>query len=152
MSDHEFTMSLGIRHPDIDPVKITQALGRQPGHVWRSGEQRQDQAGDAIGGEHRESYWICDLSPAQPLAGGPPMLQRELGSVLDTLRRSTLFMQELHHGGGTAELFIRIFPRGDFRLELLVEEAALLGRLGVSLTIEVRPNPATPDRPARPSA
>lgn len=138
VSAHDFTMSLGIRHPDVDPVRITRELGLQPEHVWRSGDQRQDHAGATVGGEHRESYWICDLASAQALPDRPVDLQSELTRILDTLRRSMPFMQELHHGGGTAELFIRVFARGDFRLELLVEETALLARLGISTAIEVR--------------
>lgn len=149
VGEHEFTMSLGIRHPDVDPVRITRALGLRPEHVWRSGDQRQDHAGETLGGEHRESYWICDLASAQSLSDERTDLQSELTRILDTLRRSMPFMQELHHGGGTAELFISVFSRGDFRLELLVEETALLARLGVTVAIEVRSYPAAARAAAR---
>lgn len=141
MSAYEFAMSLGVRHPDIDPAKITRALGLQPGHVWRKGEERLDPAGAVLGGNHRASYWLCEIAPRPKFSGERIGLESELSRVLHMLRRSIGFMQDLHHGGGEAELFVTIFARGDFRIELLAEEAALLGRMGVSMTIEIKPYP-----------
>ena len=43
-TDPEFTMSLAIPHPGIDPARITHELGLQPGHVWCGGEQRTEMA------------------------------------------------------------------------------------------------------------
>jgi len=143
MSDYEFTMSLGVRHPDIDPAQITRALGLQPGHVWRKGEERLDQAGGVLGGSHRASYWFCEVAPRPKFPGERVGMENELSRVLDMLRRSIGFMQDLQHGGGATELSVTIYARGDFRIELLPEEAALLGRLGVAMTIEIRPYPAT---------
>lgn len=138
MGEHEFSMSLGVRHPHIDPAQITRALGLQPGHVWQSGEQRTDQAGAAIGGDHRESYWLCELTPRPKFAGERLSVGSELSAMLQMLRKSIGFMQELHQGGGAAELRITVFTRGDFHLELLPEEASLLGRIGLTLAIEIK--------------
>lgn len=143
MSDYEFTMSLGIRHPDIDPQRVTRALGLQPGHAWRNGDDRVDLAGVALGGNRRESYWVCEFPPRARFSGESNRLESELSRVLDTLRRSIGFLQDLQHGGGAVELFVSIYVRGDFRIELLSDEAALLGRLGVALTFEIKPYPAT---------
>jgi hypothetical protein len=139
VSDYEFAMSLGVRHPDIDPAQITRALGLQPGHVWCKGEERTDSAGQALGGTHRASYWLCEITPRPEHSGGRPNVESEMSRVLGMLRKSIGFMQDLHHGGGTAELFVTIFSRGDLRIELFPEEAALLGRMGVSMTIEIKP-------------
>ena len=138
MDEHEFTMSLGVRHPDIDPAQITAALGLQPGHVWRKGEQRTDQAGGALAGSRRESYWVCELTPRPKFSGERISVESEMSSVLRMLGRSIGFMQDLHHSGGATELHITVFARGDFRMELLPEEASLLGRVGLSITIDVR--------------
>ena len=143
MGDYEFTMSLGVRHPHMDPARITRALGLQPQHVWRRGDDRRDQAGAALGGAHRDSYWICDFTQAEELSGERTGVESELARILDTLRKAITFMQELQHGGGAVELFISIFARSDFRIELLAEEAALLGRLGVNLAIEIKPHPTS---------
>lgn len=144
MSEYEFTMSLGIRHPDIDPAQITRALGLAPQHVWRSGDERQDSAGVAKGGNHRESYWLCEFPHRARLAGERAHLESEMSRVLDSLRRSIMFMQSLQHGGGAVELFVSVYARGDFHISMLPEESALLGRLGVAVTIEIKPFPITP--------
>lgn len=141
MTDYEFTMSLGIRHPDVDPAQITRTLGLEPQHVWRKGQQRTDHAGDAASGTHRESYWYCEFARRTELSGERSGLESELFRMLDTLRRSIGFMQDLHHSGGATELFVRIFARGDFHIDLFPEEAGLLGRLGVAMSIEVKPYP-----------
>lgn len=148
MSDYEFAMSLGVRHPDMDPAQITRALGLQPGHVWRKGEGRMDSAGAALGGNHRTSYWLCEITPRPMFSGELLNVESEMSRVLNMLRKSIGFMQDLHHGGGTAELFVTIFSRGDFRLELFPEEAALLGRMGIAMTIEIKPYPVAASQAA----
>lgn len=138
MIDYEFAMSLGVRHPDIDPAQITAALGLQPGHEWSKGEQRTDAAGTALAGNHRTSYWLCEVPPRP---NEKASLESEISRLLHTLRKSTDFLQGLQNGGGTVELFVTIFARGDFRIELRPDLAALLGRTGIALTIEVKPCP-----------
>jgi len=141
MSEYDFTMSLGVRHPDIDPARITRELGLEPGHLWRKGDERLDQAGALLRGNHRASYWFCEISPRPKFPGERIGMESELSRILQMLRKSIVFMQDLHYGGGVTELFVTIFARGDFRLELLPEESALLGRLGVAMRIEIKPYP-----------
>lgn len=148
MNDPEFMMSLGVRHPDIDPAQITRALGLQPGHVWSRGEQRMDQAGAALGGNHRESYWLCEIAARPKFSGERISMGSEMSRVLQMLGKSIGFLQELHQGGGVTELFVRVFARGDFRMELSPEDAALLGRIGLSLTVEIRSGQAAAEPPA----
>lgn len=138
MHDHEFSISIGVRHPDIDPARITLELGLQPGHRWKSGEQRLDHAGSELGGNHRESYWLCEIPLRPKFAGERISVESELASVLQTLRKSIGFLQDLRRGGGSVDLFVTVFARGDFRLELLPDTAALLARSGLSLTVEIR--------------
>ncbi len=143
MSDYQITMSLGVRHPDMDPAQITRALGLQPGHVWRKGEERLDETGAVLGGTHRASYWFCEIAPRPKFSGERVGVESELSRVLHQLRKSIAFLQDLHFGGGATELCVTIFAHGDFRIELLPEETALLGRLGVAMTIEIKPYPTT---------
>jgi len=143
MSDYEIALSLGVRHPDIDPAQITRELGLQPGHEWRKGQERLDETGAAMGGTHRSSYWFCEIAPRPTFSGERTAVESELSRVLHMLRKSIVFLQGLHYSGGATELCVTIFAHGDFRIELLPEEAALLGRLGVAMTIEIKPYPAT---------
>lgn len=140
MSDYEFTMSLRIRHPDMDPDLITRTLGLQPQHTWRAGEERKSSAGDVLNGTYRESYWVCGLMPQPKLSTGQVGVESELQHALSTLRRSFDFLQSLQESGGTTEVYINIFAREEFRIDLLAEVSAVLGRLGITMAIEVKPH------------
>jgi Domain of unknown function (DUF4279) len=141
MSEYEFTMSLRIRHPSVEPAQITRSLGVEPEHTWRVGEPRRDAAGRPLGGVHRESYWMGRLMAAPELGSSHVGLESVMMRTLAQLRRSFDFLEELKADGAVAELHVSIFARQDFRLEFLPETLALLGRLGLTIALDIRPHP-----------
>jgi hypothetical protein len=149
MSDYEFMMSLRIRHPRIDPAEITRVLGIEPQHSWRAGDLRRDPAGDELGGIHRGSYWMGRLMTTPALAQDHVSVENELQHTLGTLRRCFDFLETLKAEGGSAELHVSLYAREEFRLEFLPESLALLGRLGLAVALEVKPNPGTLSAAAR---
>jgi hypothetical protein len=140
MSDYEFMMSLRIRHPCIDPSQITSALRTEPQHTWREGEVRRDAAGSEVGGTHRESYWMGRLMEGPELAQDQMSVESEMLRTLDVLKRSFDFLERLKEEGGCAELHISLYAREEFRLELLPESLLALGRMGLTVALEVKPN------------
>lgn len=144
MSDYEFMMSLRIRHPRIDPAEITLALHIEPQHTWRAGEIRRDSAGAEIGGTHRESYWMGRLMTKPELARDDVDVESEILRTLGTLRRAFDFLEKLKEEGGSAELHVSLYARDEFRLELLPESLSLLGRMGLAVALEVKPNCQAP--------
>ena len=140
-------MSLRIRHPSIEPSQITQTLGLQPQHTWRAGDERKDSAGGSAGGTYRESYWMCELMPQPALSADHVGVESELLRALGTLRRSFDFLQSVNDGGGVAEIYVSVFARDEFRIELLSEVCALLGRLGITMAIEVKPHSISEPEP-----
>jgi hypothetical protein len=142
MSDYEFTMSLRIRHPCIEPDEITQNLGIEPQHTWRAGDPRRDPAGDEIGGQYRESYWMGRLMTQPELASDHVSIESEILRTLAQLRRSFSFIEKLKSEGAVAELQVSVFAREEFRLELLPESLSMLGRLGLTIALEVKPHPS----------
>ena len=143
VSNYEIALSLGVRHPDMDPARITREFGLQPGHTWCNGQERRDESGTPLDSTHKGSYWFCQIAPRPMFPSERIVMEGELTRVLHMLHKSIVFLQGLHHSGGATELCITIYAHGDFRIELLPEEAALLGRLGVALTVEIKPYPAT---------
>jgi Domain of unknown function (DUF4279) len=143
MSDYEFMMSLRIRHPRIDPAEITRVLGIEPQHNWRAGDLRRDDsaAGDEIGGTRRESYWMGRLMMKPALARDHVSVESEIEHTLGTLRRCFNFLETLKAEGGSAELHVSLYAREEFRLEFLPQSLALLGRVGLAVVLEVKPNP-----------
>jgi len=142
MSEYEFTISLRIRHPSIDPARITGMLGMEPQHTWAAGESRRGMAGEALEGVHRESYWMGRLMDEPQLALAGVSVESVLLQTLGHLRRCQGFLEQLHAEGGAAELHVSLFARKDFRLELSAESLALLGRLGLAVALDVHPQPS----------
>jgi Domain of unknown function (DUF4279) len=145
MSDYEFTMSLRIRHPSADPAQITRALGIEPQHTWCVGDARRDATGSALEGSYRESYWHARLMAEPALAAGHVGVESEMTHALAQLRKSFAFLQALKAEGGDVELLVSIFARSDFRLEFVSDSLELLGRLGVTVAFEVKPQPGSID-------
>jgi Domain of unknown function (DUF4279) len=137
MSEYEFTISLRIRHPTVDPDRITKALGIEPQHTWKAGEPRRDPGGEELEGDYRESYWMGRLMDAPQLSSGRVSVESVLQRTLDQLRRSHEFLDELNTNGGVAELQVSLYARENFHLELPADSLALLSRLRVSVVLDV---------------
>jgi Domain of unknown function (DUF4279) len=140
MSEYEFTISLRIRHPSIEPLTITKTLGIEPQHTWKSGDARRSPAGETLEGNYRESYWMARLMPEPELSSGRSSVESVLLHTLAQLRRSHAFLEQLGTDGGVAELHVSLFARENFRLDLSAETLAMLGRLGLAVALEIHPH------------
>jgi len=138
MSAYEFTISLRIRHPEIDPDVITEALGLQPQHSWKAGASRQTSTGGT--GEHRDSYWMAKLMDEPQLTTTQISIESVLVQTITQLRRAQAFLEKLHAEGAVSELSISLFARENFRLELTPETMTLMGRMGLAVAFEVQPH------------
>jgi hypothetical protein len=137
MSTYEFTIGLQIRHPTINPHTITQQLGIAPQHAWQAGSPRRSPAGEGLDGVYRESYWTAKLMDEPPISSERITVESALTQTASLLRRSNVFLEQLNADGGVAELHVNLFARGDFRLDLLAESLALLGRLRLTIALDV---------------
>jgi hypothetical protein len=136
MSEYEFTASLRMRHPRIDPAAITQTLGIKPQHTWQSGTRRVGPEGESLEGLYRESYWMARLMET-PQLSGQVSVEAVLRDTLANLRRSQAFLERIQAEGGVTELHVSLFARASFSLELPAATLALLGRLGVGVALEI---------------
>jgi hypothetical protein len=140
MSEYEFTISLRIRHPGIDPSRITEALGIEPQHTWRAGHPRRDPAGGQLEGVYHESYWMGRLMHEPQLSSAGTSVESVLVQTLTQLRRAHGFLEQLANDGGFAELYVSLFAREDFRLELSADSLTALGRLRLAVALDVHPH------------
>ena len=140
MSEYEFTVSLRIRHPTIDPQTISDTLGIQPLHTWRAGRPRCDPAGTEIGGAHHDSYWMARLMENPQLSSDGVSVERVIVTTLSQLRRAQTFLEQLHAEGGLAALLVSLYARADFRLELPADSLTLLGRMHMAVVLDVHPH------------
>jgi len=101
MSDYEFTVSLRIRHPAIDPRRITDALALEPQHTWKAGVARRDPEGGELDGGYRESYWTGRLMDQPQLSSGQLSVESVLMQVLSHLRRAQGFLEQWYSEGAS---------------------------------------------------
>lgn len=150
MSTYEFTISLHVRHPTIDPGRITELLGIEPQHTWQAGGPRRGPAGEDREGVYRESYWTAQLMEGPQLSSDGVSVETVLMQTTSLLHRAHDFLEQLKLDGGVGELHVSLFARGNFRLELLADSLALLGRLGLAIVLDVHLH--TADHPSRSAA
>jgi hypothetical protein len=140
MSDYEFTLSLRIRHPRIDPSMITDELGIKPQHTWKAGDRRLDATGEAIEGSYRESYWMARLLEQPQLSSERHSVEGMLMQTLAQLQRSQSFLERINAEQGVAELHVSLYAREEFSLPLSADSLALLGRLRLAVTFDIHPH------------
>ncbi len=137
MEGYEFTVSLRIRHPGIDPDDITSALNLRPQHTWKAGTPRRGPGGESLEGTYRESYWMARLMDSPQMSSASLSVERILLQTLAHLRRSQPFLAALKSEGGEVDLHVSIFGRRNFTLELSADALAMLARLGLSVSFDV---------------
>jgi hypothetical protein len=140
MSAYEFTVSLRIRHPSMDPQEITRTLNLEPQHVWKAGGRRCSPTGESLEGTYRESYWMALLTDGPQASSETASVESVLMKALVQLRRTQDFFSQVKADGGAAEFSVSIFGRESFALELSSELISGLGRLGLAIAMDVQPH------------
>lgn len=139
MTANEYSIALRVRHPSIDPDKISRALGFEPQHSWRAGEPRRSTSGEASAGVYRETYWVGFVPSLPPYAPSVLAPQASLTFTLLRMKRGATFWRELIDEGGSVECLIEIVSGDSFTLDLSPALLSLLVQLRIGLTIGADP-------------
>ena len=137
MNPDNFTVSLRIRHPTIDPAEITQTLGIEPQHSWKAGESRRAAQGQRVEGSYRESYWIGEFRELDAGLRGVVATEAVLLQAVVLLRRSQPFLTRLQSEGATVELFVEVVGSTEFTLGLSPQLLKLLSKAGLAVVLNV---------------
>jgi hypothetical protein len=130
-----YEVRLLIRHPNIDPDRITKTLGLIPHSSAMAGSERRTLAGDLLPGLHKDSAWSYSFRVT-----GNRRLFSDAAKLIDKLEPHQAFLAELDHGGGSI-CFILDLP-GDVNMGDVLpwRDMARLANLHIDLGIEVFPN------------
>jgi Domain of unknown function (DUF4279) len=137
MNPDNFTVSLRIRHPTIDPAEITRTLGIEPQHSWRAGESRRAAQGQRGEGSYRESYWIGEFRELDAGLRGVVATEAVLLQAVVLLRRSQPFLTRLQSEGATVDLFVEVVGSTEFTLGLSPQLLSLLSKAGLAVVLNV---------------
>lgn len=134
-SHYHYRISLGVRHPSIDPAEITAVLGIEPGCSWRAGQPRRTPKGTPLAGVNRDTRWGREIA-----AGRWPLdIDKAIHEALRGLIRYRSFLHRIRAEGGTVELFIGWFFENQSGEVLTYECLALAGDLQIDLSFDVYP-------------
>lgn len=132
-----FTVSLTIRHPTIDPREITRTLGFEPQHSWKAGEARRTAQGQPLEGTYHESYWTGEFRELDASLRGVVDIEAVLLAAVVQLRRSQPFLSRLQADGATVELFIEVAGGSEFTFSLSPQLLSMLARSGFSVMLKM---------------
>jgi hypothetical protein len=151
-----FQLSLRIKHPSMDPAKISKELGIEPEHSFRAGQPRHSKSGLVPAAFHSESYWLAPLDPAQwfgdPLFPEPLNLKviqehidaaiaRNLTGALGLYalkfsKTHAALFQAVQSEGGEISLLVTLSHSAVSTFSLPPQISRRLGDLGITLEIE----------------
>ncbi|HTX24014.1 MAG TPA: hypothetical protein VMD03_05110 [Steroidobacteraceae bacterium] len=141
-----FTVSLNIRHPGIDPREITRTLGFEPQHSWMAGEKRRTVHGHPLDGAYHESYWTGEFRELDASLRGVVEMEAVLLQAVVQLRRSQKFLSRLQSEGATVELCIETAGGSEFAFRLSPQLTSMLARAGFSFVLRVHADAQVAER------
>lgn len=133
-NEESFSISLVIRHPEMRPGTLTDALGFSPSRQWGVGEQRQTPKGTILEGEYDHTMWIHTVSFQQDRHFFDRVLD-----IVANLEKFEDFLEKLVETGGSIRLNIRLPGNLNVGDELQPESLEKLARLHIGLSVEVFP-------------
>jgi hypothetical protein len=98
-----YSISLRIYHPSIEPNDISEQLKISPDRSWMVGQQRSTPKGTLLEGVNDETYWIHTFDSEYEL--GPNDLLKEIFKVLYVNKP---FFESIAIDGGRSELYLTI--------------------------------------------
>jgi hypothetical protein len=129
-----YQVRLLIKHPEIDPARITNTLGLTPNISVIAGSSRETPAGTVLPGVHKVSLWSHSFN-----VNGNRLFFSTIVEMIDKLEPQKTLLTEIADTGGSIELVVNlpgIVNIGDF---FSWHDMARLCALQINLGIEVFP-------------
>lgn len=142
-----FELSLRIRHPSMDPAKLSRELGLEAKHSFRAGEPRPSRHDAASPAVHGESYWLGTLDPTSwPsdtwASGIAKNTTRSLGWALSLtarrlVRSHAALFERIRVEGGQASLLVALSATAVVSFSLAPEVSRIFSALGTTVEFEM---------------
>jgi hypothetical protein len=135
MAAERFDIRLLIKHPSIDPSKITEAIGISPVYQKRFGAQRASVNGTLLPGINTESGWGSSLRVLDKRH-----FFDHVKALVEELQIHSKFLDDLIDGGGSVSIILHL--PGDVNIgdHLDIETMRLMSSMRIDLGIEIFPH------------
>jgi hypothetical protein len=129
-----YSVRLMIKHPNIDPTRITEALGLKPNTSGIVGSWRKTPTGKSLPVTYKESGWSHWFRVERNR-----FFFQDVVKVIDKLEPQRDFLHEIVNGGGTIDLIIHLPGDANIGDHLQWRDMGRLSSLRIDLGIEVFP-------------
>ena len=123
-----------IKHPDIDPARITEALRLKPNMSHLAGSPRMTPKGGPLPGVYKESAWSHWYRVERNR-----LFFSEVGKLLDWLEPHKDFLRGIVDSGGTIDIILHLPGDTNIGDHFRWQDMARLAALRIDLGIEVFP-------------
>ena len=131
----KYQVRLLIKHPTIDPTRITNSLGLSPNISAIAGSARQTPAGTTLSGVHGVSLWSHSFT-----VKGNRLFFSDIVKMINKLEPHKALLAEIASSGGSIDLIIHLPGAINIGDVFPWREMARLCALQINLGIEVFPN------------
>jgi hypothetical protein len=129
-----YSIRLLIKHPSIDPDRITETLGLAPHLSAIAGSERTTPTGTVLPGPHKVSVWSHSFD-----VKGKRRFFSDVDAMIDRLEPHKALLSAIADGGGNVMLIVHLPGDVNIGSTLRWREMARLANLHVDLGIEVFP-------------
>jgi hypothetical protein len=127
-----FDVDLFIKHPSLDPLDISRALGMEGHFSHRVGDQRKTPKGTLLSGVYPDTRWRHCIRHA--VTGH--LFVAEVVDLVARLEPHKEFFANVRATGGSASIIIQFLGDGYLADEIPSATLAKLAELGMALGIE----------------
>ena len=130
-----YQIVLMVKHPTLQPDRISSELELQPEHGWMSGEQRRTPAARILPGLHTDSHWTVSKKVQSQM----PFFEGALEFV-ELLERHRAFTRGISDSSGAVSIVVQLPGRANIGDEIGTQGLLRIASPNVSLGIEVFPD------------
>ncbi len=131
----KFEIVLMIKHPSMDPARISTVLGKKPKHSWKVGEPRATPDGKRLPGVYPTSYWVSSEDVT-----GKRLFFKDVLELVSRLEPSSQFIAEIVDGGGFVSITVQLPGERNIGDSMDWPGLARIAALKIELGIEVFPD------------
>lgn len=130
-----FTPRVRLKHPHLPASAITEAIGREPEHMWSVGERRRTPKGEMLPGVRSDTYWTF-----RRYLKGERKFFVELTILLEELSKKRDLFDYFVASGGEAFIDTNLPGRFNIGDVLNRDQIKILYDSGLCLGVEVFPD------------
>jgi hypothetical protein len=136
MHPYSYNIIFRIRHPSIDPDKLTKRFRMKPHRFWKVGEFRRFPHGDVLKTRNKDSFWSC----SEDYVGKVRTFFGKVDRLANRLKRHKAFLHQISAASGKSEIYIQLHGDENIGDTLSPKTLALLAELNIFLSVEVFPS------------